>query len=76
MINKNIIPRLIKANIPLSGNIHQTIKNKLFSNKNLYFPYLPIIFYDNNQKSMRKLLSNKSSTNNWFKYIQNNIKIT
>tara|TARA_Y100000991_G_C21954275_1_gene341307 strand:- start:863 stop:1645 length:783 start_codon:yes stop_codon:yes gene_type:complete len=76
MINKDILPRLIRENIPISGNIDQTIKNNLFEKLNVYFAYPPIITHNNNEKSMRRVVSNRASTTNWFKYIQNNVNIT
>ena len=73
LINKNIIPKLLEYNIPIYDNIDQTMKNKLFSNINVYICNPPIINHNNNIESFRRLLSNKSGITYWQKNIQNNI---
>ena len=76
LIHYNFLQKLIENNLPISGNIDQSIKNKLFQTSNIFICNPPLINHDNTQPSMRRIVSNKPSTTKWFSHVQNKIIIT
>lgn len=76
LIHYKFLEKLIKQNIPISDNIDQVIKNKLFNSSNIFICNPPLISHDNNQPSMRRILSNEKSTTKWFSHVQDNIVVT
>ena len=76
LIHYDFLQKLIENNLPISGNIDQSIKNKLFKTSNVFICNPPLINHDNTQPSMRRVISNKPSTTKWFSHVQDNIVIT
>ena len=76
LIHYNFLQKLIENNLPISGNIDQSIKNKLFQSSNIFICNPPLITHDNTQPSMRRVISNKPSTTKWFSHVQNKIAVT
>jgi GR25 family glycosyltransferase involved in LPS biosynthesis len=76
LIHKDFLKKLIKFNIPIEDNIDQVIKNKLFNNSDIFICNPPLIKHNNNIPSMRRVLSNKSSTTKWFSNVQDKIVVT
>ena len=75
IIKKKIIPLLLKYNLPITDNIDQVIKNKLFDKINAYYIVPPLITHNNHFKSMRRVNSNKNPFTIWSKKIQPQITI-
>ena len=76
LIHYDFLQKLIENNLPISGNIDQSIKNKLFQSSNIFICNPPLITHDNTQPSMRRVVSNKPSTTKWFSNIQDKVVIT
>lgn len=76
LIKKKILKVLYNNVIPIRGNIDQTIKNIVFNKINVYIANPPIITHNNKIDSMRRVISNRKSTTNWFKNVQNKVKVT
>lgn len=76
LIHYDFLQKLIENNLPISGNIDQSIKNKLFQTSNIFICNPPVITHDNTQPSMRRVVSNKPSTTKWFSNVQNKIAVT
>ena len=76
LIKKKLLKVLYDNVIPIRDNIDQTVKNDVFNKINVYIANPPIITHDNDVDSMRRIISNRSNTTNWFKYVQNVVKVT
>ena len=75
LIKRRILPLLLKKHIPISGNIDQTMKNKLFKHLNVYYLYPPLVTHNNEIESDRRVVSNRKPLTGWFKHVQNRVKI-
>ena len=75
LIKRRLLPFLLKKHVPISDNIDQTFKNKLFKDLNVYYVYPPLVTHNNEIDSDRRVVSNKKATTRWFRDVQNRVKI-
>ena len=75
IIKKNILPYLLKNNLPLKEYIDQNIKNNLFNNLKIFYVYPPLITHNNSISSDRRVTSSKKPLTKWFKLKQNKITL-
>tara|TARA_B100001093_G_scaffold243566_1_gene233328 strand:+ start:532 stop:1317 length:786 start_codon:yes stop_codon:yes gene_type:complete len=75
LIKRRTLPLLLEKNIPISNNIDQAIKNKVFKHINVYYLYPPLVTHNNEIESDRRVLSNLTPLTGWFKHVQNRVKI-
>ena len=75
LINKKVIPTLLKYSLPINDNIDQIVKNDIFNKIKKYYIIPPLVNHNHNFKSMRRLNSNKNPFTYWSKNIQPKITI-
>jgi glycosyl transferase, family 25 len=75
IINKRVIPILLKHNIPIKDNIDQVVKNHIFDKIKVYYIIPVLIKHNNSFYSMRRINSNRIPLTRWFKETQSKITI-
>ena len=75
LINRRVIPKLLKHSQPIRDNIDQVIKNELHKSIKVYYVYPTLINHNNQFDSMRRVNSNRIPKTRWFLNTQSKITI-